>query len=435
MSMSLFDSPGDTWSTFEKSGLAKCHLRWYKTFFLGVLGGVFVGFGGCVAISVGWGIPYLAANGMVGLQKFIFGATFPIGLVLIVMTGAELVTGNMMTLVGALMSFHNKHVLKGLFKSWFCSFFGNMAGAILMAYFMGYLTDIFADSFYQDKIRSVAEFKTSFDAGKLFLRGIGCNMMVCLSVFMGYSSKDVCGRSFVMWFGIMTFAACGFEHTVANMFFIPLGLFMGAKSDWGLFFYHNIIPVTCGNIVGGGLFVGGLFFFFYGHFQPWQTPVAQAVSSGEAPRPEVEHGADIEMGDMIPIQYMKRYVRKDGSTVKAIISGHVTQVPGKPGKLTARIKMVNEAGPGPAEKSSLLNNDHLERREGVVVADLDESGHVDHFDFVDDYVSQMLGYTREELMAQKMDALSHPDDRHALERALKSREDKKPLREEKHSSV
>ena len=96
-----------------------------------------------------------------------------------------------------------------------------------------------------------------------FLRGIGCNWLVCLAVYLANAAEDVVGKFFGIWFPIMAFVCIGFEHSVANMFFIPLSIFLGAEVTWAQFFINNLIPVTLGNIVGAAVFVACAYWFVY----------------------------------------------------------------------------------------------------------------------------------------------------------------------------
>ena len=98
---------------------------------------------------------------------------------------------------------------------------------------------------------------------KAFWRAVGCNWIVCLAVWLSIAADDIIGKIFAMWFPIMGFVAMGFEHSVANMFFIPAGMFAGANVNLGQFLFSNLLPVTLGNIVGGLVFVAGIYYYLY----------------------------------------------------------------------------------------------------------------------------------------------------------------------------
>jgi len=125
----------------------------------------------------------------------------------------------------------------------------------------------------------LASAKVNMGWGACFLRAVGCNWLVCLSLYCAISADDVFGRLAGIWPPITAFVAIGFEHSVANMFFIPLGLFQGAPdTDGGKLFYNNLIPVTLGNMVGGFLFAGCAFYFMYLHSNALHVATVKAMS-------------------------------------------------------------------------------------------------------------------------------------------------------------
>ena len=228
-----------------------------KTLTLAFLAGAYIAFGGLLAIIVGGGSPGIAAANP-GLAKFMFGAVFPVGLILVVIAGAELFTGNTAYFVPNLMTKKQKPI--AMFRNWFWVYIGNFIGALFVAYFLTHLTHLVDKKPFIDAVHSVAIGKTSNSFGVTFLKGIGANWLVCLAIWLGMAAKDVKSKIIALWWPVLAFVTFGFEHSIANMYFIPLAMFEGADISWTTFIIKNLIPATIGNIVGGGLFVG----FIYG---------------------------------------------------------------------------------------------------------------------------------------------------------------------------
>ena len=226
---------------------------------LGFLAGAYIAFGGAVAIATGKGI---SAPGFAGLSKLIFGGTFPVGLMLVVIAGSELFTGNCALVpTGCLRGVSG---WGGLLRNWVLVYIGNFIGSVFLAY-LCWQANLFGKEPWLLGVQAIANGKVSMSFMQLFWRGVGCNWLVCLAVWLAVSADDISGKVWGIWFPIMAFVAIGFEHSVANMFFIPLGIFYGATTaNWGNFFSVNLIPVTLGNIVGGAFFVGGIYYWLYG---------------------------------------------------------------------------------------------------------------------------------------------------------------------------
>ncbi len=244
----------------DKTGCVKTHLSVSQLWILSFLAGAFIAFGGMLAIMVGCGIPEIKAANP-GMQKLIFGSVFPVGLMLVVIAGAELFTGNTACCIPGLLS--RKMTLMDVFRNWSTSYIGNFFGAVFVAYFLCYLTDLFTAKPWIDSVILISEGKVNQSYGVLFLKGVGCNWLVCLGVWLAFASTDVISKMCGIWFPIMAFVSLGFEHCIANMFFIPTGIFYGADVTWIQFFVNNIIPVTAGNILGGAFFVGAVYWYVY----------------------------------------------------------------------------------------------------------------------------------------------------------------------------
>lgn len=175
--------------------------------------------------------------------------------------GAELFTGNTAYFVPSVLS--GRMSIKIPMKNWGIVYIGNFIGAIFVALFFAYYTDILSQSPWLDSVIDLAEKKTSAPFYKIFLKGMAGNWMVALAMWLAYAAKDVTGKIIGIWFPIMAFVAMGFEHCVANMFFIPTAIFYGADITWTEFIVNNLIPATLGNIAGGALMVGAIYWYVY----------------------------------------------------------------------------------------------------------------------------------------------------------------------------
>ncbi len=232
-----------------------------KILVLSFLAGAYISFGGLLSIIVGGGIPGLAASNP-GIAKFIFGATFPVGLMMVVMAGAELFTGNNAYFMPNVLS--GQQSWTAPLRNWILVYFGNFIGSLIVAYFLVHLTDLVSHEPWHQTVLNIAESKTSNPFYKTFLKGIGANWLVCLAMWMGMSAQHTTGKILGIWWPVMTFVALGYEHSIANMFFIPLAIFEGSSVTWSDFVFHNLIGATLGNIVGGAFFVGTLYWYAYG---------------------------------------------------------------------------------------------------------------------------------------------------------------------------
>lgn len=238
-----------------------------KLMILGILAGVYIGFGACLATLIGHDTAkYLG----LGLTRFISGAVFSVGLMLVVIAGAELFTGNNLMLMSVL---DKKAALWRMFYKWGIVFIANFIGSLLLAY-LYYKTNLWkmGDLGVGLSALKIASAKVGLTFTEALARGILCNWLVCLAVWMAIGSREVVGKIFAIFFPIMAFVAMGFEHSVANMYFIPLGIFLKASGlftdpalglTWSAFFVKNLIPVTIGNIIGGAGFVGLLYWMVY----------------------------------------------------------------------------------------------------------------------------------------------------------------------------
>ncbi|NMM62320.1 formate/nitrite transporter family protein [Clostridium sp. P21] len=250
------------------SGCGKAKLTTLQQLVLGILAGAFIAIGG-VASAV---ISHSITN--VGVSKFAAGAVFPVGLMLVVICGAELFTGNCLMVVPLV---DGKINLKELLKNWVVVYIGNFIGSVLIA-FLVFEAGVFAINSGKlgGVVIKVASTKGNLSFGTAFASAIMCNFLVCLAVWGASAAKDIISKLVIIWFPIMAFVACGFEHCVANMYFLTAGIFAksnpvfakasGIEPDKminGSHVIQNLIPVTLGNIVGGAVMVGLTYYLAY----------------------------------------------------------------------------------------------------------------------------------------------------------------------------
>lgn len=253
-------SPKEIVAYAAKSAMEKGSYTFTKTMSMSFLAGVYIAMGGLLAILVGYGMPGLTAANP-GLQKLLMGATFPIGLMMVVMAGGELFTGNCAYFMPNVLS--GRQTWRTVFRNWSLVWIGNFIGALFFAYFLVYLTKTVHYEPWLESIHKLAAAKTSNTFIVTFLKGIGANWLVCLAMWLAMSAKDTIGKIFAIWWPVMCFVAIGYEHSIANMFFIPLSMMEGGETTMYQLFIDNLLPATLGNIVGGALFVGGAYWFIF----------------------------------------------------------------------------------------------------------------------------------------------------------------------------
>lgn len=261
----------------QSIGVAKANSPWVSLFVLGILAGAYIGFGGLFSASVTFDLP--AGLGL-GLKKLIGGAAFSIGLMLVVIAGAELYTGNSLMVSSVMIG---EVTWRRVLAKWSVVYAANLAGSLLLAllfYFSGLWKA--GGGLLGETAVKVAHAKVNLGFMEAFVRAVGCNWMVCLAVWMALASRQVIGKIFAIFFPIMGFVAIGFEHCVANMYFIPVGIFLNqwagvapsgldlSSLTWTAFWIDNLLPVTLGNTIGGVVFVG------LGYWGAYLRPAPQA---------------------------------------------------------------------------------------------------------------------------------------------------------------
>ncbi|NLB01070.1 MAG: formate/nitrite transporter family protein [Methanomicrobiales archaeon] len=263
------------------AGKYKVGLPAWNMVLRGVLSGAFIAMGAALATVCSTGIMasdvalrFGAASP--GISQLILGAVFPVGLIITIMTGAELFTGDAM--LAPMAAFIHKVSWTSVLNLWLWVYIGNLIGSLIFAYIMAYGPFVSFDAAgvatvtaFGARAVGIATAKTSYFGAmgiwSVFLKGIGCNWLVNLGVLLGICADDAIGKIVGIWFPIFAFVATGFEHSVANMYFIPAGILVTGIDpslsvgtlNWVTMWTNNIIPVTLGNIVGGLFFVGVLY--------------------------------------------------------------------------------------------------------------------------------------------------------------------------------
>jgi formate transporter len=238
-----------------ENGIKKTKYPYLKTCILGFLAGGFVAMGYLLYIRITAVMPTQLA----GLTTLIGASIFPIGLILTLLAGGELLTGNMMAVPLARIA--KKISTKKLLINWGLVTVSNFVGAIFIAYMFGHVVGLTENAPYLEKTIDIAEHKISATFLQAFISGIGCNWLVAAAVWLSYGADDMMGKIAGIWFPTMTFVAIGFQHVVANMFVIPAAIFAG-HFTW-LEYINNFIPVFLGNAVGGTVFVAIAYWFAY----------------------------------------------------------------------------------------------------------------------------------------------------------------------------
>jgi formate transporter FocA len=267
--------PAEMAGKAENVGVNKAHLNSFRTFALSVLAGAFIALGAVfstTATTGGSALPF-------GVNRVLGGATFSLGLILVVVAGAELFTGNNLII----MAWAGRKVTTGeLWRNWIIVYIGNFVGSILTAYMM-FLSKQYTmgGGALGLNALTIANTKSSLDFVQAMVLGVFCNALVCLAVWLCMSARSTTDRVLAIIPPITAFVAAGFEHSIANMYFIPVALYIKAsasadfwtqigktaadfpKLTWANFFLANLLPVTIGNIIGGAVMVGLVYWSIY----------------------------------------------------------------------------------------------------------------------------------------------------------------------------
>jgi formate/nitrite transporter len=274
MSMPTLDSykPADMAERVAAVGEQKASLKGGPMFLLACLAGAYIAMGAIFATTVAAGT---SAAWPFGVTRMLMGLVFCVGLVLVVVGGAELFTGNTLMTIACM----EKRITTGaLLRNWVIVYIGNLIGSIVIALLttMG-KTYTLGNGVLGMAALTIANVKVNLGFWQAVALGILCNFLVCLAIWMTFSARTVSGKILAILFPISAFVAAGFEHSVANMYFIPAGLFIKLFDPaftastpldltyltWGGFFLNNLLPVTIGNLIGGAVLVGMIYWSVY----------------------------------------------------------------------------------------------------------------------------------------------------------------------------
>lgn len=257
--MSGILSPAEMMNACTGAGERKCSLTLLRAFLLAVLAGALIAFGGAATNTAAH-----TAQGA-GTVRLICGLLFPFGLGIVILTGSELFTGNCLIAVSLAQK---KVTLTAMLRNWVIVYLGNFVGALLVAACCAFTGQMdYSSGGLAVFTMKLAASKCALPFGSAMALGIACNVLVCLGVLCAMTAKDTIGKIFGAYIPVALFVLCGFEHSVANMFYVPAGLFaqsipayaaLAAEAGldlsgltWGAFLLKNLLPVTIGNIIGG----------------------------------------------------------------------------------------------------------------------------------------------------------------------------------------
>lgn len=269
-------SPLEIARNYIEVGIHKVNLSIFKMVLLGFFAGMFIGFAGIASTTASSTIAAASVAKLVGAM------VFPAGMAMVLIAGSELFTGNNLIIIAAL---EKKITIRKMLKNWVFVYIGNFLGASFVAILVvyGHTPELFGGVLAQ-AIVNAGKSRTDLNFLESFIRGILCNILVCIAVWMSFAAKRVSGKLLTSFWPIMLFVLCGFEHSIADMYFGVAALLTSAEYGiaaegltWGNFFLRNLLPVTLGNIVGGAGIVGFGYWVIYLH----RTPYARTTVTSE----------------------------------------------------------------------------------------------------------------------------------------------------------
>ena len=255
-------SPLEIARNFVEIGIHKTKLSAWKMLILGFFAGMFIGFAGIASTTSS------ATIASASVAKLVSACVFPAGMAMVLVAGSELFTGNNLIIISVLQK---KVSIGGMLKNWLFVFIGNFIGASFVALVVVYahIPDMF-DGLLAGKIVAAASSRVNQTFLEAFLRGVLCNILVCIAVWAAFAAKKVSGKLLMSFWPVMLFVLCGFEHSIADMYFGVAGL--AAAAEYGIaaegltlgsFLLKNLLPVTLGNIAGGAGIVGVGYWLVY----------------------------------------------------------------------------------------------------------------------------------------------------------------------------
>ncbi|KAJ6625551.1 Formate/nitrite transporter [Mycena sp. CBHHK59/15] len=286
--------PAEVAAYFVKQGVAKHRDRYESVFIKSVLAGVMLSFGGLLSVVISGGSPGLTASNP-GIVKILGGFVFPVGLVMIVLQGQELLTSNMMVFPMA--------TVKGVIPWWSLPVnfiivtFGNLVGSLFFAAVLVHYSGIISTEPYISYVQEFAIKKAVTPHWyQIFLRGIGCNWLVCIAVWQAAGARETISKIYAIWIPIWIFVACSYDHVVANMFSIPLGIMFGADLTVAEYIRKSLIASYLGNIVGA-LMVALPATYFYLH--DFNAGGLRRAEAGEMERQDGSSDNVVDKGNVV----------------------------------------------------------------------------------------------------------------------------------------
>lgn len=261
-------SPLEIAKNYIEIGIHKVRMPVIKMFVLAIYAGCFIAIAGIGATTAAVSVPSAS------LARLVSAMIFPAGLAMVLIAGSELFTGNNLIIIPVL---EKKVKVWEMLVNWVVVYLGNFVGTVLVAYLVvkGHTPDLF-DGALAESIVNAANIRTTMEFSDAFIRGILCNFLVCIAVWMSFAAKKISGKIMALYFPIMIFVLCGFEHSIADMYYVAAGLFAKAEYSiqaegltWFNFFFKNLLPVTLGNLVGGCVIVG--MGYWYAFLKPFKA--------------------------------------------------------------------------------------------------------------------------------------------------------------------
>ena len=255
-----FKTPAEITAAGALTGVTKANTSPDRLLVAGFLAGAYIAFAGLLAVVASAGMdPKLWG----GVQTLVTGGVFALGLILVVIAGSELLTGNMALL--PLAGLQRKVSIGRIGLNFGVVAIGNVLGSLFVAYFLAVETGVITAAAPLARLGTIATAKSLTETDwQIFLRAMGCNWLVCLAVWMAIGAEDIGGKVLAIFFPIMAFVAMGFDHVVANMFFLPAAIFAHVDGiTWG-HTLNNWLFAFLGNLVGAGVFVSTSYWYLYG---------------------------------------------------------------------------------------------------------------------------------------------------------------------------
>lgn len=248
---STFEVPYGVDKTVEvmaNMGVAKAKMNPLNLFLASIMAGIYISFGFLLSVTCA---ASFNPNTSFSMFKMVLGAVFPLGLIMVVIGGAELWTGNVQLILYPKLL--GKVNLRELIYNWILSYNGNFLGSIIAVQLLSYATGLISNPNVMQCINLISKSKLSLTFQEALLRGIGCNMLVNMAIWLSARASDTSGKILGLWFPIFAFVVIGFEHSIANMWVIPASIVLnnGGVEEWMNFITRNLIPVTIGNGIGG----------------------------------------------------------------------------------------------------------------------------------------------------------------------------------------